>query len=629
MALQLGNNGELRLVLRVKDDGSVVVEKFADTADRSAKKSSKAFGDFSAGAGISFRSVATYAGLAAAAVVAGGIAMVKNQIDVADATKKAADKLGTTSEAISALAYQARFTADMALPTLTQSLQTMSRNLSDAAQGAGEARFAVMDLGLDAQKLAQMKPEAALAAISDQLDKLPNQFDRLRIAQEIFRNADMVNMLRGGSNEMRRFYEEAGKAGAILSGETTAAAEHFKDEVALLTVTMQGFANSGIEPALNVLRSLATVVTGVWSGFQSLGNGIAAVAASAVEAAKLNFSEAREILRLYVEDRKLIEQDMKRTIEAIWSDAPARGPSSTSGGAPPPGRGSRELEAMREERAKAAQAIAEENAKLRQAALDGVLARLEDVRASLMTQHELERQSYVQRVEALRAAHETFIAIDAEGNMARLLSDEEFKLMREQLELEHQARLGDAAAQGALARQKFEQMTSKQQTQTVLGEMLMLTQGVAAHNKTMFKANQLAGTANAVINTHEGVSKSLAKYPWPLAGIMAALHLTAGLAQVKAIRSAQFGGATSAPSIAGGGAIPVEPVGGPPAVTPFQPSQSDQGQNITQVIFYGDVLGSEHFVRETLVPILRHEIGSRDVVLISGNSRQAAEIRGA
>ena len=67
----------------VQDDGSVVVEKFAERTEKSAKKSSKAFDDFSSGAGVNFKSVATYAGIAAAAVVAGGVLMVSSQIHVA------------------------------------------------------------------------------------------------------------------------------------------------------------------------------------------------------------------------------------------------------------------------------------------------------------------------------------------------------------------------------------------------------------------------------------------------------------------------------------------------------------------------------------------------------------------
>lgn len=621
MAIQFGGNqGEMRLVLRVKDDGSIVVDKFADNVDKSAKKSGKAFDDFSAGAGISFRSVATYAGLAAAAVVAGGIAMVKNQIDVADATGKAAAKLGTTSAAVSALAYQARLAADLDLPVLTQSLQTMLRNISDAAQGVGEARYALLDLGLDARKLSQMKPEQALAAIADQLDKLPNQFDKLRIAQELLRNTDIVNVLRGGSAEMRRFYEEAQKAGAILSDETTAAAGNFNDEITRLSANMQGFANRAIGPTLTALKSVAHVALGLSAGLDSLGKRIGALTASAVSAAKLNFSEAREILRLYAKDRKQIEADLKKELDALWAEPPPapKPPATSQSGDAPPGSGSRARAAREEEEARAAADAARKRAEAAVEERVRMFEQVEALRESLMTERELIERHEADKQLLLFEAWEQ-----------RLVTDQQYEQMREELELQHQAKLGNIEAQGILARRQFEQMNAKQKTQFILSEMVAITQGVATQNKALFKINKIATMASLAVSAPDAIGKAVAKaggLPWGAwAGVLTAAKYAALIAQAN---SANFGSATSAPSVAGGTATPVEPVGGPPAVTPFPQQGTSPSQNITQVIFYGDVLGSEHFVQETLIPVLKREIGNRDVVLISGNSRQAAEIRG-
>ena len=151
----------MAIVLRVTDDGSLVVEKFADNADKSAKKSSKAFDDFSSGAGISFRSVATYAGIAAAVIGATTVSMVKSAIESADAAVKAADKIGMTVEAYTALTYTAQL-ANVSQQELSQSLLMMVRNIANAAQGVGDAKYAIADLGLNAQALAKMKPEQAL-----------------------------------------------------------------------------------------------------------------------------------------------------------------------------------------------------------------------------------------------------------------------------------------------------------------------------------------------------------------------------------------------------------------------------------------------------------------------------------
>jgi hypothetical protein len=100
---------------------------------------------------------------------------------------------------------------------------------------------------------------------------------------------------------------------------------------------------------------------------------------------------------------------------------------------------------------------------------------------------------------------------------------------------------------------QFARSTAIKQTQTVIAEAIALTAGVAHQNKVLFKINQVAGIANAIINTYQGVTKTLATYPWPLAGAMAALHLASGLAQVSAIASASFGGGGGATGGVGGG----------------------------------------------------------------------------
>jgi hypothetical protein len=180
----------------------------------------------------------------------------------------------------------------------------------------------------------------------------------------------------------------------------------------------------------------------------------------------------------------------------------------------------------------------------------GLAQRLAAIQLAAAGEAEIERGKLIQIQNDLLFAHE-------QG----WLTEESYRQMREQAEIEHQARLGNIVAQGTLARQKFVQSSSKAQMQTVLSDILMTTQGVAASNKELFEINKIAGIANAVVNTYTGVSKTLAAYPYPWNLPMAALHLAAGLAQVKQIKSAKFGDGSSAPSINGGAATPVVNVG--------------------------------------------------------------------
>lgn len=141
-----------------------------------------------------------------------------------------------------------------------------------------------------------------------------------------------------------------------------------------------------------------------------------------------------------------------------------------------------------------------------------------------------------------------------------LIQGSEFNELKKQMEMEHQAELGDIWAQAALDRQKFDKMTYGQQAKTVFGFLAQITAGTAQHSKSMFEINKAAGIANAIISTYEGVAKAWSMGPIlgpPLAGVV----LAAGLAQVRAISQTSFGSA-SAPSVAGSTpAMPVTPVG--------------------------------------------------------------------
>jgi hypothetical protein len=221
------------------------------------------------------------------------------------------------------------------------------------------------------------------------------------------------------------------------------------------------------------------------------------------------------------------------------------------------------------------------------------------IEQSYMTEAELERANYERKLYDLILAAEQDI-----------LTEQQYNDLRQQAEQQHQAKLGNIAAQGAIQRRQFDQMTAKQQTQFVLGELLNMTNGVAAHNKTMFNINKAAGIANAIINTSLGVTKALSAYPPPISIAMAAVQLVAGMAQVRAIKSAQFGSSTSAPSVGGGSAVPTTPAGdfsGVPSV-PGNQQREVPKRNVT-IVLRGEEMLSADYIRNRLIPAINEATG--------------------
>ena len=99
-----------------------------------------------------------------------------------------------------------------------------------------------------------------------------------------------------------------------------------------------------------------------------------------------------------------------------------------------------------------------------------------------------------------------------------------------------------------------------------------------AHSKKLFKITQLAGIAEAIVDTAKGVTKALGTYPPPLNFILAASVGVAGAAQVAAIRAQQppqayrLGGVVDSPTYFSARGVPSGVAGeaGPEAILPLR-----------------------------------------------------------
>lgn len=428
MALQTGKGGEMQIVLRVRDDGTAVIEKFGQASEKQGEKASISWGKIGAAAG------------AAAAVAATAAAvMIKSSINTADATSKTAAKLGMTTEALSGLTYTAKL-ADMNAESLNTSLQMMARNLSDAAQGTGLAKDAIKDLGLNAAHLAQMKPDQAVEAIAEAMEKIPNQTDRVSIAMDIFgrSGADMTNVMRGGKDALRAASEEARRFGQIISSETGRNAEAFNGNLSLLKAAATGMANQlaaqmlpalvgisgamvdtaknsglleGTAKALGVtLQGLTSVGLGVASAFQQTGTWIGAGAAAAVAASQGKFSQAREIVRLAAEDIEKMNAEAAASIARVWSgEVPAKAaaekPSSGGGASSRSQKARAETAKLKEELAKQLEAIHASTASEQQLLAEKYVKDFQTLQQSLSLKL-LTQQQHDEQLQALTATYE-------------------------------------------------------------------------------------------------------------------------------------------------------------------------------------------------------------------------------
>lgn len=183
--------------------------------------------------------IAAVAASTALGVAAGALAAQTARYG--DELAKTADKLGVTVDGLERLRYASE-RGGVGAGTLDMALQRMTRRLSEAAQGSGEAKGAIEELGLNAQALATMGPEKAILAISDALAGVPNQTDKVRLAFKFFdsEGVALVNMLGDGSAEVRALSAEFERLSGGLTDEQARAAEGFTDALLNAQTVMQG-----------------------------------------------------------------------------------------------------------------------------------------------------------------------------------------------------------------------------------------------------------------------------------------------------------------------------------------------------------------------------------------------------
>jgi len=173
--------------------------------------------------------------------VAGFTALIKRSLETNDALAKTSDKLGIATEKLAAMRLAAKLTG-VENATLEKGLQNMVRNVSDAAQGIGEAKDALQDLGVDAARLNKLSPDEMFRDIAEGMSRIPNQADRVRIAYDIFggRATALLNTLNLGAKGLDDIQKKTERYGTAISRIDAAKIERANDAWTLLRESFSG-----------------------------------------------------------------------------------------------------------------------------------------------------------------------------------------------------------------------------------------------------------------------------------------------------------------------------------------------------------------------------------------------------
>lgn len=538
-------------------------------------------------------------GVGAGIATAGLTAVYLSSSQALDELGKTAAKLGDTTENLRTFGLAAEF-GGVGTDVANKALQRMTDGLSDAAQGTGEAKNAIRELGLDAQRLARLRPSEAFEEITTALETIPLASDRVRIAMDFFgtRGASLVNVTR---DVLQKAKDDVEAFGGAVSSIEVAQVEAANDSVTrlqtgfgLLTDKLTVKLAPAVKAVADQLFESATqgeqldgvlddLVLGALSGFTSvvsvvgeslrLVDGRSEIATygvigymffgkkglllgGALGAVSDSLKDTFDVVRISFDDSATALQKTTAEIDRLESKLQTRQTPVFSflfgdeGDANIQAR----IDELKEQQrglqsfaASSIEALSGTGSFASAAAdgFDGLAMALQGVIQNYGALAETEANDILIEPAGIPTPASPFAVTpvtisngpDAANDEAPAASDEEEP---RDLRAEYFAEQLAAEKQFQDTWTLFQQSGSKDRLQILFNETSGALQTLAQHSRTFFEINRAASLANATVSIATGISRALS-LPFPANLGAAATVALQGVAQIKTITSAKFG----------------------------------------------------------------------------------------
>lgn len=199
---------------------------------------------------------AAFAGVAVAAAY-----MVKASIDSMDEMLKLSQTVGVSVEALSALKYAADLSG-VSQEQLGSALTKLTKNMSDTAQGTGEAMKGFEALGISVKNSdgTLKSSDKVLTEIAGKFAGFKDGAEKTALAVNLFgkAGAELIPLLNSGAQGLDEFKKEAERLGIVIGTDAAKAAEVFNDNLSRLKARVEGVSiaiASGFITSLNSLIS--------------------------------------------------------------------------------------------------------------------------------------------------------------------------------------------------------------------------------------------------------------------------------------------------------------------------------------------------------------------------------------
>lgn len=221
------------------------------------------------------RTVKMFGAVAAGAAVYGTTRLVKSSMENIDAVAKLSDRLGVSTEFLSAFGHQAALSGS-SLDGLGKGIQYMLKNIGEANMGMKSYQDAFSELGLSYKELEELAPEESFLKIADKLRGVESQSAKTAIAMRIFgrSGSQLLNMM---ESDLTGVIEEAKKLGITFDRNMAAKVEAANDAITRMKAAFEGVGNSlaiGLSPIIETIANKVTEITTGNSGLDKMQKSI-------------------------------------------------------------------------------------------------------------------------------------------------------------------------------------------------------------------------------------------------------------------------------------------------------------------------------------------------------------------
>lgn len=581
---------------------------------------------------------AKWGAAAGAAATAAAAAIYRSTSQQIDQLAKTSDRLGIATEELQALQFAAEQTG-VESRTLEMGLQRMTRRISEAAKGSGEAKDAIKELGLDAKNLSQLPLEQQFTSIAGAMEGVSNQGDKVRLAMRLFdsEGVALINTLDAGEEGLQGFADEAERLGLSLTRVDAARVEAANDAINRAQTMIQGQLQQAVVELAPFIEALADEISRIGSEFDDAGG----TALNAAESIATGFGKIGDVFRgvelallsgeagfyklkqagvsvavdltsEYREMTQSIIDSVNRIIEASnefigtdfeplennaievsqkWNDIlvetndqlhSAHTEAIALANEPLPSKNvedwfNRIREAANEAR-KEMNVSSGVDAVLG-GGLGGFGGGAENGEGEDGEAEKFSPEENEKFLEGLRerfATEAELKGIKLQEDMDRLKEAKDQELLTEEQFNSRKEQLAAKHVDNMVKLAEIEKNSKTDAMSTMFGNLSSL---MNTGNKRLFAIGKAAAIADATINAYKGIAKTMAEYPYPLNIGMAAAHGVAAFAQISQIKSQQFGSGGGSPTVYDGGQPAVNTTSG--GVQPQQQGGNGGGRNIS------------------------------------------------